>query len=306
MEIEQYLKSFYDEPIYYCPNPGNSGDSLIAHATFQIFKKNNINYQIINLNKFKPKNKILIYGGGGSLVNNYYGLARNIVETFHAHVKKLVILPHTINTHEDLLKKLGSNVEIICREEISYNYVKRLASRANVMLMDDLAFSLDVKDIFAQKPISFFKSFGTKIVSRFKKDEQLGFSVPSPVLMLQDRAIKSQKFIESTLNNGEIMILNCFRTDGEKTSIKIPRNNIDLSLKFNYGTKNEQLAFNASYELLNMINQYDKIRTNRLHLAIAGALLGKSVELYSNSYYKCKAIYEYSIKDRFTNVKWMG
>lgn len=81
----------------------------------------------------------------------------------------MVILPHTINTHEDLLQELGNNVEIICREQISYNHVKRLATKANIMLMDDLAFSLDVKDTFAQKPVSLLNSLGIKMVSKLKK-----------------------------------------------------------------------------------------------------------------------------------------
>ena len=34
------------EKIYFLPNPGNAGDSLIAAATFQFFEKNNIQKRI--------------------------------------------------------------------------------------------------------------------------------------------------------------------------------------------------------------------------------------------------------------------
>ncbi len=309
MNITQYLKSFSDETLYYCPNPGNAGDSLIAHATFQLFKKHNVNYKLFNFfdsREFEPMDKVLVYGGGGNLVNNYCGSARKFLEKYHRLAKKIIILPHTINTHKDLLKELGNNVDIICREEISYNYVEKLTAKANVMLMDDMAFSLDVKNTLAQEPISFSKSLGIKIISKVMKNNNLRWESPSPKLMLGNNIMEMQKFWERISKNDKKKIFNCFRTDKERSNINIPKDNIDLSKKFQYGTSNEKMAFYASYRLLNMINQYDEISTNRLHVAIAGALLGKSVKFYSNSYYKCKAVYEYSIKDKFSNVQWIG
>ena len=101
-------------------------------------------------------------------------------------------------------------------------------------------------------------------------------------------------------------VLNCFRTDQEKSDIDIPSDNVDLSSIFSYGVDSKEKAFYVCYRLLNFINSYEEIRTNRLHVAIAGALLGKEVKLYSNSYYKCEAVYEFSIKGRFPNVTWMG
>ena len=50
----------------------------------------------------------------------------------------------------------------------------------------------------------------------------------------------------------------------------------------------------------------DSLRAGwNLHLAIAGALLGKPVECYPNSYFKNEAVYHFSMKDRFPNVQWM-
>jgi len=36
-------------------------------------------------------------------------------EKVYQKVKKLIILPHTINYHENLLKSFGSNINIVCR-----------------------------------------------------------------------------------------------------------------------------------------------------------------------------------------------
>jgi exopolysaccharide biosynthesis predicted pyruvyltransferase EpsI len=73
-----------------------------------------------------------------------------------------------------------------------------------------------------------------------------------------------------------------------------------------YGTDNEEVGFYTCHRLLSFMRQWDEIKTNRLHLGIAGALLGEKVKFYGNNYYKCKAIYQYSMKNRFPNVQWIG
>lgn len=50
------------------------------------------------------------------------------------------------------------------------------------------------------------------------------------------------------------------------------------------------------------IDPFETIHTNRLHVGIASALLGKKVNLYANDYFKIRAIYESSIKPYFPNV----
>jgi hypothetical protein len=44
---------------------------------------------------------------------------------------------------------------------------------------------------------------------------------------------------------------------------------------------------------------------NRLHLGIAGPLLCKKVNLYANNYYKGRAVYDYPMRHRFPNVRWV-
>ena len=75
---------------------------------------------------------------------------------------------------------------------------------------------------------------------------------------------------------------------------------------FKCGTATSEQAEIATRMMFEFLTRYDEVRTNRLHIAIAGALLGKRVKFYPNSYYKCEAVYRYSMKDRFPNVQWMG
>ena len=85
---------------------------------------------------------------------------------------------------------------------------------------------------------------------------------------------------------------NVFRTDKEKSSIKIPCNNIDLSLTLIDDKKDIK---EMSISMIKYISEYETINTNRLHVAIVSSLLGKNVNFYRNSYYKNKAMYEYSL-----------
>ena len=99
-------------------------------------------------------------------------------------------------------------------------------------------------------------------------------------------------------------ILNVFRLDNEKTDIRIPDGNIDLPKVLVRGTSSENILNDVTFNLLKVINEFEQINTNRLHICIAGALLGKNVRFYSNSYYKNRSIYHFSIKGKYPNVKW--
>ncbi len=92
------------------------------------------------------ENDMLVYGGGGNLIPSYND-ARNFIKKYHEKVHALVVLPHTINGHADLLSRLGSNVHIFCREDVSYDYVYRQADHANVYRFDDIALQLNIKDL---------------------------------------------------------------------------------------------------------------------------------------------------------------
>ncbi len=86
-----------------------------------------------------------------------------------------------------------------------------------------------------------------------------------------------------------------FRTDAEKADqINIPLDNNDISLKENH-LADISLFFEA-------IDQFSVIHTDRLHVSIAAVLLKKEVHLYPGSYFKNKAVYLSSMKDRFENV----
>ena len=90
-------------------------------------------------------------------------------------------------------------------------------------------------------------------------------------------------------------VLNAFRQDKESILNNIPFANNDLSYN-GYATK-------PLDELINYLMEYREINTDRLHLAICATLIDKKVNLFPNSYYKNKAVFDYSLK-RFPNISF--
>lgn len=290
ISINNYLRELaFHTSVKYCPNPGNAGDALIAQATFQLFGDCQIDYAMIDPKSFTPQGEVVFYAGGGNLTR-YYQKARPFIQRVHAHVSKLIILPHTIDSNEDLLAELGNNVDVICREEVSYRHVQRYAKDANVYLADDMAFLLKLDKVM-QSPLRCF-----------------GHCSPALFMWrsgLQRRNVKSLlDYLQTRLQVKRTGILNAFRTDVETTNMVIPPQNYDISKAFTYGTSDKYSVLLSCKHLLQLVGSCRQLRTNRLHIAIAGARLGKEVWFYANSYYKNQAVYEFSIKPRFPNVLW--
>ncbi|EIV2468488.1 polysaccharide pyruvyl transferase family protein [Klebsiella pneumoniae] len=93
---------------------------------------------------------------------------------------------------------------------------------------------------------------------------------------------------------------NCFRTDSESLTGDYKENNHDISLTWNGDYwDNEFLARNSTRCMINFLEEYKVVNTDRLHVAILASLLGKEVNFYPNSYYKNEAVYNYSLFNRY-------
>jgi len=220
-------------------------------------------------------------GGGGAFIHAEASLVR-VVREWHRYARCLVVLPHTYLGQEDLLAEFGSNVELFARERVSHGQLQSHARGAKVHLAHDMAFELDLeKAMGCRTPIA-RESFAPKRLFRRYR------------WMLLEKG-RRRLFGHR--------VLHCFRTDNEHTSIPLPFWNADLSKLFNCGGQTSELACRATRMIIRSFSHYDEIQTNRLHLAVAGALLGKRVRFHANSYHKCRSVYDFSIKERFPNVQ---
>lgn len=301
LDIYCYLKSLKDQEIYYIANPGNAGDSVIASSTLLLFKQLGLKYLIPDSNKTDFSEKVVIYGGGGNLglMTNWSAL---LIKKIHKRVKKLIILPHTIKSVTPLLSEFSNNVEVICREEISYDYVKENCPNSKVYISDDMAVHLDIKSLMA-----FQFSYWDKIsisIGYFLNKLRLSNSETIPLATLDKMWGIDKIYAEHIQRHSSFGDLYAFRTDGEKTDVSIPKSNVDLSEVLALSPKVESLTHQNAMLFLQYIDNFEQVHTNRLHVCISAALLGKKVHFYGNNYYKCKAVYDYSLKKRFNNIIW--
>jgi exopolysaccharide biosynthesis predicted pyruvyltransferase EpsI len=284
--LRDYLQSFCaGETILFFPNPGNAGDTLIAHATYQLFHDLHVHFEIVrDLRQAQPDGRIVVYGGGGNLVP-YYHYARDVIQSLHLRARRMLVLPSSILGNQELLASLGSNTEILCREAVSYEYVLGMAPRARVHLFHDMAFNLDVERTLRENP--------------------LPIQPHLPRLAL--RALLFEMDLLPDLTRlARAKELAAFRTDQEALAGDLPPGNLDLARRLSYGADREDVARYVSWRMLYFLRRFERIRTDRLHICIAGALLGKQVEFFANRYHKNKAVFEYSLRDRYPNVRWMG
>lgn len=284
INIFEYLRQEIKDDVVYLPNRGNGGDALIAEGTFQIFERLGIKYSIFDASD-DYTGKTVLLAGGGNLVQ-YYDYLESIIIGLQQNVKRLIILPHTINHKDKLLESLDSRVDIICRERVSYDYVNAAATGgARVFLTDDLAFSIDANQLL-----------NGGLLSRY-----FFFAMPGDIKTFSRGAYELRKHY-NRFGRGNF---NAFRIDCESAGRDQPDDNLDISSFFLYSMGNRSLVRAVTSQIMLSLSKYDVINTDRLHLCIAAYLVQKPVNFYGNSYYKNRAIYDYSLRHRSKEIKFL-
>ena len=258
------------------PNSGNAGDSLISVGVMSCFDRLGIRFKPITV-ETDVRDKVVILGGGGNFVPAYATI-RNAFLSFKNSAKAIVLLPHTIRGNEDVLNDLNSNVTIICRDIESYRHVSRHCHKPTVLLGHDMAFHIDVQEFTNDKEniAKFQPEFTAKI-------REKGIDLPG--LMR-----KPQVFFA--------------RGDDERAG-SIGGSDLDPSSLFEFGVWPGN-AQKSSWCFLEMIRCMQEITTDRLHIAIASALLEKPCNLFDNSYGKNAEVYVHSLKYHSSKIKMQG
>jgi exopolysaccharide biosynthesis predicted pyruvyltransferase EpsI len=303
IHVPSFLMKELGEPFDYYPNPGNAGDALMAKATYDLFDKLGVPYSSVSLASLSKdgysSNRTLVFSGGGNFAEGGYNTYAEILARIHAKAGRIIILPHTIHGNTRLLSQLGNNVTLICRERVSYQHVKQHAPKARVFLAHDMALLLDVDSALSFKP-RHLGSMATKAALKLLGNERARLY---PTFNSYLSGLKWSLGVGSR-SSSTTKTANLFRTDIEKTAVALPQDNLDASLAFNFGVTSPTMAAFTVHHLLKFLDSFDVVNTNRLHVAIAAGLLDKQVNLSSNSYFKCQAVYDYSLRDSYPNVSW--
>jgi exopolysaccharide biosynthesis predicted pyruvyltransferase EpsI len=255
INIKSLLESYHSRyKLVYKANPGNAGDGVIASATYDFFERNELPFSKYRKeNKYSSLDHVLIFGGGGNLIEGLYSEGKQFIEQNLNNFHRIIIMPSTIKGYDEFFRKNIDKLLILCREEISFDYIQSLGyeSGKNVLLTDDMAFYLDLS--------------------------------------------KYMSFVEPVKN-----IASCFRTDSESLTGEWRDNNHDISLTWNGDYwDNIYLSRNSTRCMINFLEEFNTINTDRLHVAILASLLGKEVNFHPNSYYKNEAVYNYSLLNHY-------
>lgn len=277
-----YLSELRGKRLFYRPNPGNAGDAMIAAATISIFRRLGLTFELIGERVPDLRGQIIIHGGGGGFYNQNPVVA-DFIRHHAPNAKRFILLPQTIVGNEQLLEGLGTHVHLLCRERVSYDFLQILRLKAGVFLFEDVAFQLPVRDwMQSQSALSLF-------------------------LRSPSRCFKGWRHFRATLKKlPDRHILYALRGDSEagRPEMIHPLANVDISRAFALGCRKEAFINASAWFFLKFVDQFDQVVTDRLHVSIAGALLGKIVTLHPNRYFKNRAVYEHSLNGHFPNVRW--
>jgi len=202
---------------------------------------------------------------------------------------------------------------------ISEGYVEIFSPKHNDVLFIDgggnfVDYYSDVRDFLIEKPNLYSEIVILPHTIFGEKQIEVLNNISSNLTVFCREKI-SAKFLKDRLTRGEVYlwhdcafynelpqapaekgIFNAFRLDNESILHTLPESNNDISCN-GYATK-------PLNELIDTLQKYEQINTDRLHIAICATLLGKQVRLFPNSYYKNKAVFDYSLK-KFTNISFV-
>jgi len=293
--LTDYLKQYVGKTITYIPNPGNAGDSAIFFATTEMFDAIGLKYDIAMGSKVDFKDKIVVIGGGGAMANENSALTKTMKRALET-AKHVVLLPHTAKEIDTTLSSATNNLTVFCRENVTFDYLSQFNGLER-HLVHDIVLSFDAKSY-----TNLFKFTDyIKLIALYAK----GLVLNSPTkFRLKDvlKVLNAGRIVRRVIAASDSAKLNAFRVDEEKTNVEIPDINFDISSMYQLSINHPFLAEAATRMMLHTVSQFEEINTNRLHVAILSSLIGKKVNFYDNSYFKCRAVYLHSLKPHFPNV----
>lgn len=268
--------------VVYYPNPGNAGDALIAAATWQVFDRLGIHPQAMRPPDF-PEDADIILGGGGNLVPYYQDMRFALERCLERGVRKCLLLPHSIRGHEDLLGRLDGRFTLCCRELPSYEYAKVHASRARVVLLDDMAVGMDFEALRART-----STVAHRIALLFDKDWR--------------KYRRKWRRALARCHPDKNGMLTVMRSDLE--SVAGVRGERAYDLPRHYEIQGVQRAGceQVARDIADHLCRARVVVTDRLHMAIPAMILGVTVKPIDNVYSKLSSVIDHSFSGMNVSV----
>lgn len=277
VKIIPFVKKWVEnsEPVYYIQNPGNAGDAAIATATIQFFRRIHVPLVHVRAENI-PSGATVIISGGGNLVPYYTNVRDILLACLDRGIKKCLLLPHTVRGHTDVLARLDARFTILCRDKPSYQHVTNHAPHVHAAMARDMVFELDIEELKRST-----KTWRHKLA------------------LLQDSYWRTRLFRwrRATLrirpdSHGTLRI---FRSDVESVDSDRTRRKSDL-MHFHGINRYSSATDQITLDVIKCINRAERVVTDRLHVSLIAAMLGKKVCLLENSYGKVSDVWELAME----------
>jgi glycosyltransferase involved in cell wall biosynthesis/exopolysaccharide biosynthesis predicted pyruvyltransferase EpsI len=298
-KVAEYIAALPE--FFFCPNNGNLGDTVIAEAEYQFLKNINSNYSIFDIYSEEISDKKhfnFVYGGGGIFVKYYnYQEILNIFK--FPNLRRCIILSASFFECDDLIEVLDGRFLVFCRERRSYEYCIGRNKKAEFILSDDMAFNLDINS-------TMMHNSGHITGNMLKlKDKYLNIVYANYSNYMFTRTKILENLSEKTIILNDNVRIGFLLRNVSDTESKIQQsisNNIDLSAYTWTSCSDPGVVKLLSMLFIKAINTLDVVITDRAHVCIISAMLGKEVYTLDNSYGKVFGIIEQSMKN-FDNVQ---
>ena len=219
------------------------------------------------------------------------------------HISACIILPHSMRNCDALISAMDSRFSVFCRDEQSFQYCQSIKSTAAFFLSNDMACYMDIRNYLTweearkqlPRPGCITSALAGIFLPRHSKFRSLCRAYRKSI----DRLDRHTKQREQILPDGRKLLL-VMRNDSEAASSILPNSmlhlpSVDVS---RYGGGDCRWAeFNDLLvtQFFKTLDCYDVIITNRLHVSIASALLGKQVIMIDNNYGKLSGVWQQSL-----------
>lgn len=282
-----------------CPYHENLGDTLIWEGETIFYKQ--LKYKCLfssSLWTFYKRSIpaetiICLHGGGnfGDLWERHHKFRKEIIELHPQN--RVIIFPQTVwYENSENIKKDETffaqhpNVTMCARDKVSYSFMKEHFPKNTILLVPDMAFFIDFEKYGQINNKETGKVLYAKRLDKELKTDTTPSFIP-PNAEIHDWPTFEYKATKYDRADYIVGWLNFF---ANIKGVKPINRLIDL-MRIHF--------YRPQYlkDCINFINQYDTIYSTRLHIAIASAMMGKTVYLMDNSYGKNSNFYDTWLTD---------
>lgn len=267
------MQELSGEEVLLWPTPGNAGDSFINAGTAAALSRASVSWRRVDTGD-DVTGRTVVLGGGGNFTELYDHVDTALNAFLDGGAQRIVLLPHTVRGNVETLRRLRPQDVVMCRDAIGHQHVTGVC-RARVLLQHDMAFHLDVDQFLADPALSV-----------------------SGQEFLEDRLAAHGWTLEQITSAREMQLM---RIDAESANPTGPEG-FDASHHLIDGDVGE-LSPRSAWALLACVRACQAVHTDRLHVAIAAAMLGTAARLRPNSYDKNRSVYDHSLAS-FSTVRF--